>query len=226
MSTRERILDAAMEVFARFGFRRASMDQVAQEAGLTRQAVYHHFRSKEALFRAAVEALHEGAFAAEVEAGRASEAAGDSLADILAAQIDARFRYIVCCLTETSEADELLSERQLQTRDLTQAFVESHIGLHAETIDRVCAAQGLRLRGGMTALELARCLQIAIRSFSDLRFDAGALADLGQMVRLIARGAVEPRAAPPRASRRAKPRDGKTRRSRRKSRPRPSRSRS
>jgi AcrR family transcriptional regulator len=196
MSTRERILDAAMEIFARFGFRRASMDQVAQEAGLTRQAVYHHFKSKEALFRAAVEALHEGAFAAEVAAGRAAEAAGGGLADILAAQIEARFRYIVDCLEETTEADELLSERQLQTRDLNQNFIESQLDLHVATISRVCAARGVRLRTGMTAGELARCLQIATRSFSDLRFEPGALDDLGRIVRLIVQGALEGRSRP------------------------------
>ncbi|HXZ01281.1 MAG TPA: helix-turn-helix domain-containing protein [Stellaceae bacterium] len=213
MSTRDRILDAAMEVFARFGFRRAAMDQVAREAGLTRQAVYHHFKSKEALFRATVEALHEGAFEAEVEAGRESEAAGRDLADILAAQIDARFRYIVECLKETSQADELLSERQIQTRDLNQAFIENNIGLHVETIDRVSAAQGLRLRDGMTALDLARSVHLAIRSFNDLRLDAGALDDLGRMVRLIVRGAVEPPAgrARTRAAAATRSRNGKKR---------------
>jgi AcrR family transcriptional regulator len=229
MSTRERILCAAMAVFAQFGFRRASMDQVAQEAGLTRQAVYHHFKGKEALFRATVETLHQGAFEAEVEAGRESEAAGKSLADVLAAQIDARFRYIVDCLKETSQPDELLSERQLQTRDLNQNFVESHIGLHVETIDRVCAARGLRLREGMSSLDLARCLQIALRSFGDLRLDAGALDDLGQIVRLIVTGAVEPRAGRARARAKtrsaAKSSSGNGRQRRRKPRPQESRSR-
>jgi AcrR family transcriptional regulator len=194
MTTRERVLEAAMEIFAQFGFRRASMDQVAQEAGLTRQAVYHHFKNKEALFRAVVEALHQGAYCAEVEAGRESEAAGHDLAEILAAQIDARFRYVIKCLEGVSQADELLSERQLQTRDLAQNFVENSIGLHVETIVRIAAAQGLGLRPGMTALGLARCLRIAIRGFSDLRLDTRALDDLGQMVRLIVTGAVEPRA--------------------------------
>lgn len=184
-----------MEVFAQFGFRHASMDQVAQEAGLTRQAVYHHFVSKEALFRAAVEALHQGAFEAEIEAGRESEAAGKDLPDIIATQIEARCRYIDECLSETSQADELISERQIQTRDLNQAFVENSIGLHAETIERICAAQGLRLRDGMTALDLARYLHVAIRSFNDLRLDVGALNDLGRLVRLIVRGAIEPRPA-------------------------------
>ena len=32
-----------METFARYGYRRASMDQVAEAADLTRQALYHHF---------------------------------------------------------------------------------------------------------------------------------------------------------------------------------------
>src|SRR5436190_21373837 len=118
MSSRERILDVAMEVFAQSGYRRASMDQVAEAAGLTRQAVYHYFKSKAELFRASVEALHEGAQEAEIEAGREAEQAGRGLADIMAAQIDARFRYLVECLEETSQPEELLTERQSQARDL------------------------------------------------------------------------------------------------------------
>ncbi|HYM04790.1 MAG TPA: helix-turn-helix domain-containing protein [Stellaceae bacterium] len=192
MGTRERIVEAAMEVFARFGYRRAAMDQVAQEAGLTRQAVYHHFKSKEALFRAAVEALQQGACAAESEAGRASEAAGDDLAAILAAQIDARFRYIIDCLAETTHAEELLSEAQQQARDLKQGFAEANIALHVATIERVITAQGLRLGDGMTAEGLARCIELALRSFNELKLDPRALGDLGRMVRLIVRGATAP----------------------------------
>src|SRR5262249_6385152 len=97
MSSRERILDAAMEIFARYGYRRASMDQVAEAAGLTRQAVYHHFASKEALFRAAVDALHDGALEAAVSAGAAAEQAGHGLPDVLATLIDAKIRYVSAC---------------------------------------------------------------------------------------------------------------------------------
>ena len=63
---RDRILDAAMAVFRRHGFRRSSIEQAAEAAGLTRQALYHHFKSKEALFRAAIVRLHETAMAAEM----------------------------------------------------------------------------------------------------------------------------------------------------------------
>jgi AcrR family transcriptional regulator len=189
MPSRERILDAAMEVFAGAGYRRASMDQVAEAAGLTRQAVYHYFKSKADLFRASVEALHEGSLEAEIEAGRAAEEAGQTLAEILAAQVDARFRYIVECLEETSQPEELLSERQSQTRDLIQSFLEQNLKLHVATIERVCRAQGLKLKGGMSASELARAIQIAVSGFDDLRFKPSFLDDLRRVVSLIVSGA-------------------------------------
>jgi AcrR family transcriptional regulator len=182
-----------MTVFARFGYRRASMDQIADEVALTRQAVYHHFPSKEALFRAVVEALHQGAYEAEAAAGGEQEQAGRGLADILAAQIDARFRYIIDCVATSAHAEELLSEHQLQTRDLYQNFIEHNLGLRAETIDRVCAARGLALRQGVTALDLARCIQIAIRGFGAVQPNATVLADLDRMIRLLVAGALMPR---------------------------------
>lgn len=51
------ILEAAMGVFFRFGFRKASMDDVAAAAGLSRQGLYLKFRTKEHLFEAALKHL-------------------------------------------------------------------------------------------------------------------------------------------------------------------------
>src|ERR1700752_2789802 len=51
---RERVLAAALEVFGRYGFRKASMDDIARSADISRQGLYLHFASKDALFRAAV----------------------------------------------------------------------------------------------------------------------------------------------------------------------------
>jgi len=48
------ILDAAGDVFLSRGFDRASMDEVAQSAGVSKQTVYGHFQSKEQLFRAVI----------------------------------------------------------------------------------------------------------------------------------------------------------------------------
>jgi TetR/AcrR family transcriptional regulator, regulator of autoinduction and epiphytic fitness len=49
------VLDAAVGVFARFGFRKASMDEVARAAGVSRQGLYLQFANKEDLFRKALE---------------------------------------------------------------------------------------------------------------------------------------------------------------------------
>jgi len=53
--TRARVLNAAAEVFARTGFLAASMNDIVDEAGVTKGAVYFHFPSKEALAVAVVE---------------------------------------------------------------------------------------------------------------------------------------------------------------------------
>jgi AcrR family transcriptional regulator len=50
-----RLMEAALSVFSRFGFRKTSMEEIAQAAQVSRQALYHHFATKEDLFRATVE---------------------------------------------------------------------------------------------------------------------------------------------------------------------------
>ncbi len=54
-SRREGLLEAAVSVFARYGYRKTSMDEVARAAGVSRQGLYLQFADKEALFRKAVE---------------------------------------------------------------------------------------------------------------------------------------------------------------------------
>lgn len=46
METRGALLDAAEALFSRQGVTNTSMMQVAEEAGVTRGAIYHHFRNK------------------------------------------------------------------------------------------------------------------------------------------------------------------------------------
>lgn len=49
---RRELVEAAFTVFTRYGFRKTSMEEVARAAHVSRQALYLHFASKEALFRA------------------------------------------------------------------------------------------------------------------------------------------------------------------------------
>jgi AcrR family transcriptional regulator len=51
---RETVLESALVTFARFGYRKTSMEEVARAARISRPGLYFLFTSKEALFRAAV----------------------------------------------------------------------------------------------------------------------------------------------------------------------------
>jgi AcrR family transcriptional regulator len=57
--TRSRIMDAATRVFAAKGLERASVDEVAAEAGYTKGAFYANFESKEELFLAILDERFE-----------------------------------------------------------------------------------------------------------------------------------------------------------------------
>jgi AcrR family transcriptional regulator len=50
--TRRALLDTARRLFTRDGFQATRTEEIAEQAGLTRGALYHHFRDKEDLFRA------------------------------------------------------------------------------------------------------------------------------------------------------------------------------
>ena len=54
-ATRDRILQAALEVFAQKGYHRALVDDIVRASHTSKGAVYHHFPNKEALFLALVD---------------------------------------------------------------------------------------------------------------------------------------------------------------------------
>jgi TetR/AcrR family transcriptional repressor of mexJK operon len=59
--SRQKILRAAEDVFLAAGFLGASMDQVAEQAGVSKQTIYAHFKSKQALFIDVVVSMTGGA---------------------------------------------------------------------------------------------------------------------------------------------------------------------
>ena len=200
MKARTRILDAAMLVFRRHGFRRSSIEQAADAAGLTRQALYHHFKSKEALFRAVIERLYENALAAEIAAAHAAELAGGSLADILVAQLTGRLRQLIASFDGSPHIEELFSEHLVQARDLYQKYAGLYVAQGRATIERVRRKQRLALAGGMTSRDFARCIEMAIsgtKSVHPAMQPADVfLKDLEIMVRTLVAGAVGPSPKP------------------------------
>ena len=54
-ATRQKILDAAMDLFSEVGYPAAGLGEIIERAGMTKGALYHHFDSKEALATAIIE---------------------------------------------------------------------------------------------------------------------------------------------------------------------------
>jgi AcrR family transcriptional regulator len=82
---REHVLDVALLIFARYGYRKASMDDVARAADISRPGLYFYFASKRDLFRAAVTRALDGDVAA---AERALADTGRPLRDRLIEAFD------------------------------------------------------------------------------------------------------------------------------------------
>jgi AcrR family transcriptional regulator len=57
-ATRSALIQAARELFGEQGYVDTSIDEVANKAGVTKGALYHHFKGKEDLFRAVFEQVH------------------------------------------------------------------------------------------------------------------------------------------------------------------------
>jgi TetR/AcrR family fatty acid metabolism transcriptional regulator len=54
-TTRERIMDAALNVFSRKGYHETRMDEIVEEAAASKGSIYFHFPNKEKLFLALVD---------------------------------------------------------------------------------------------------------------------------------------------------------------------------
>ncbi|SNY93019.1 transcriptional regulator, TetR family [Cohaesibacter sp. ES.047] len=61
-NTRSDILGAAKQCFLLYGFRRSSMDDIAQTAGISRSAIYQYFSNKEDIFSHLLDVVIEEAF--------------------------------------------------------------------------------------------------------------------------------------------------------------------
>jgi AcrR family transcriptional regulator len=80
-ATSEAILTAARRLFGTQGFAATTMDEIAEAAGVAKGAVYHHFKTKEAVFDAVFDAVSRDLV---VEIDSAARAEKDVLAAMVA----------------------------------------------------------------------------------------------------------------------------------------------
>ena len=114
----EIILHAAFQAFATYGYRRTSMDDIAQGCGMSRTALYLHYRNKEDIFRSlAMRYFEEAALNMKAELNRPGQSLKQALYSCFVAK-DGKFMEVV--LT-TPHGTELLDAGFSVSGDLAMA---------------------------------------------------------------------------------------------------------
>ncbi|NMO17217.1 TetR/AcrR family transcriptional regulator [Pyxidicoccus fallax] len=154
---RRKLLDAALTVFLRYGYRKTSMDEVARAAQVSRQGLYLHYATKEELFRATFQHTLEGALAA------ATAALGDSSlrleARLVRAFDETTGRFVGMMGAAASDLVEVGS-------DIIGPLFTEFEGQFLEAVTRALRASGLMAAykaSGLTARQLADTLQATAR---------------------------------------------------------------
>jgi AcrR family transcriptional regulator len=115
-ASRRQLVEIAIDCFARHGFQGTSIDRIARAAGLTKGALYYHFRDKEELLLEAVKD-RIGEFERRVVDG---VAASDDAFEQLRQVVDACFvtatvsnhrRFIITLMVEALDTNPRLSEQ-------------------------------------------------------------------------------------------------------------------
>lgn len=111
------ILGAAWQCFAAYGFRKTSMDDIARAAGMSRPALYQHYRNKEDVFRRLAQHYYDRAADALANALASSGRAEDVLARAFAAQGG----EIIEAMLSSPHGLELLDTSRAAASDIAEA---------------------------------------------------------------------------------------------------------
>lgn len=156
---RRRVLDAAARCFARSGFSRTRIEDVAAGAGVSRALVYHHFGSKEALARAVQDHMFDTWSAAVDEALAGASCAAEALAAWLHVNIaDARRRPLLHAML-AEDASPLLADFEVAA----ERAMEEWRGKLAALLERGVASGEFRADLDVPATaEVLRAMQVGM----------------------------------------------------------------
>ena len=136
--SRQRLIDAAIQLLGERGYARTSLVEIGKAAGLSRGLVSHHFGSKEACMQAVVAAIRTSARAQLRTADVHGVAALDRLFDVYFGGVrdhDANARAMYVILVEGLTATPGLRPAVAETNALTRASI-------AEAVRAAAAADG------------------------------------------------------------------------------------
>jgi AcrR family transcriptional regulator len=112
-STRERILDIALELFTEQGYDKTSLRQIAERLGFSKAAIYYHFASKEDILMELHLRLHEfgRGILSSIEPGEMSLALAGEILDQLVEQMMGHRALFVLFQRNQAALDEIHRQR-------------------------------------------------------------------------------------------------------------------
>lgn len=146
---REEILVAALEVFAERGFRRASMDAVAERAGLTRQGVLHYFPSKQRLLIGILQ-FREDLNREHLAAGHADKDWPSQFAEVVA------YDHENPCLAQVHSV--LMAEGVTGGDTAQKLFHDHYQTVQERMVERLTERYGERLPSGLAPRAVAAAM--------------------------------------------------------------------
>jgi len=142
---RTRLLDAALQVIRTQGYSATTVDDICREAGLTKGAFFHHFRSKQDL---AVEAAAHFSAMAETLFGSAPYRALTDPLDRFLAYIDFRSAIIDGPLPQFTCLLGTMVQETYETHPAIRKACDTYIGVHvAGLVEDIEAAKALYAPG-------------------------------------------------------------------------------
>ena len=181
------LLDAAVGVFARYGYRKTSMEEVARAAGVSRQGLYLQFANKEELFRKAADHLLASQLKAAVAAlsrredslerrliaacdawsGRFVGSLGSDAADLMCASTSlagttliyyqTEFEFALTRAIADSPLNEFCTTAGLCPADLARALHATARGLKHSSASREEFVKGMTVAARMFCSPLNQC---------------------------------------------------------------------
>jgi AcrR family transcriptional regulator len=186
-TTRAALLAAARQLFAEHGFAGTGREQIAERAGVTRGALYHHFSSKERLFEAVVEEL-------EVEIGEQVTAAALEVADPAARLRRGCLAFLDACLDPAVRRIVLLEAPAVLGWDTWREIDARHgLALMVYGLEEVVAA------GRLPAVPVTTLAHVLLGALNEAALvvatadrPAAARAEVGTVLEMILHGLLRP----------------------------------
>jgi AcrR family transcriptional regulator len=147
----QRVLDAALELFSEHGFEGTSLQDIADRLGVTKAAVYYHFRTKDDLLLALVLPVFHDVLALVAEAASRPARSARTLDVGGYVEVLLRHRRVAAYLTRdaTAMTRAAVMEQATQVRERTEAML---VGEHPDDLGAVWGAALMQaLAGGLLA---------------------------------------------------------------------------